>query len=114
MASLIQNTIEIVQGDSSDIYEFSSDDFPNLSSADWTSKFSIRDKTVKGTELATGDLTKNEDNTAFIFQLTPTVSASLTPGLRHLSIEVKNLTLNFRQEIVQVILNVKDSGVSNA
>ena len=112
--SLIQNTIEIIQGDSSDIYEFSSDDFPDLSSLDWVGTYTVRDKNVKGTILLTGSLTRNEAATAFTFQLTPTESATLTPGIRFLSIELKNLVLGFRQEIVQVTLMVKDSGVLNA
>jgi len=112
--SLIKNTIELTIGDSSDIYEFSSDDFPDLSSVDWVGAFSIRDKTITGTSLLSGTLTKNEDNTAFIFQILPTESATLTAGLRFLSIEIKNLSLNFRREIVQVQMNIKASGVTNA
>ena len=112
--SLIQNAIELIQGDSSDIYEFSSDDFPDLSSIDWVGSFSIREKSVTGTVQTSGTLLKNETNTAFIFHITPTVSDTLTPGLKFLSIEVKNLSLNFRQEIVQIAMNVKASGVLNA
>ena len=112
--SLIQNAIEIIQGDSSDIYEFSSDDFPDLSSVEWIGSFSIREKSVTGTIQTSGTLLKNETNNAFVFHITPDVSATLTPGLKFLCIEVKNLTLNFRQEIVQIQMNVKASGVLNA
>jgi len=109
--SLIKKPIELIVGESSDIYEFSSDDFPDLSSDDWVSEFTLRTKDVKGAIETSGSINKNQDKTAFVFQLIPSDTASLTPGLKFLSIDVKNTTINFRQEIVQIALNLKASGI---
>jgi len=109
--SLIKNTIELIAGESSDIYQFSSDDFPDLSSPNWVSEFTIRTKNVKGEIEASGNIEKNNDQTAFVFQLKPEDTMNLTPGLKFLSIDVKNSEINFRREIVQVNLNLKPSGM---
>lgn len=45
--------------------------------------------------------------------ITITKGATWTAGVRFLSIEIKNLSLNFRREIVQVQMNIKASGVTN-
>ena len=59
----------------------------------------------------TGSATFADIQTAFVFQLKPEDTMNLTPGLKFLSIDVKNSEINFRREIVQVNLNLKPSGM---
>lgn len=108
--SLIQS-IELIQGDSSDIYEFSSDDFPDLGDVNWVSSWNIREKNIDGVVLASGELTKKTDLTAFVFQVLPTESSTITPGKQFLTIEVKNTSVNFNLEIVQCYITIKKQGV---
>lgn len=112
MASLIES-IELISGDSSDIWEFSSPDFTGFDTdPEWEGNWSIRNESVSGTEVLTGVLVKSEDT--FTFLLTPIESASLEPGSYFLTIEIKNLTLNFRRELVQCKLKITVSGYDNA
>ena len=110
--SLIKN-IEIIQGDSSDIYTFASTSFPDFSDVNWVGAAVIRQSTIDGTVLLTIPLTKSTDNTQFVFAINPTDSASLPVGRLYIAIEIKNMALNFRREVVQTVLKVIASGVEN-
>lgn len=120
MTSLI-NTTRIVQGDSSDIYYFSSPDFTDFSDANWQANAVIRSGKISGNEIITIPLSKNDGlepeafppNSRFVFKIDPDDSATLPTGSLHMSIEVKNLVLSFRREIVQTVLIVEESGVTN-
>lgn len=118
VTSLI-SSISLVAGDSSDIYYFSSPDFTDFADENWVGKAIIRNKSVTGDEVLSIDLIKEEDETdplvmpKFIFKITPTQSATLIAGNYYLIIEIKNLSLNFRRELVRAKLQISASGVSN-
>lgn len=110
MASLIES-IELVEGDSSNVYTFGSDDFPDISSVNWDSSLVIREKSITGAVVLTRALLKNQANTRFVFQLTPTETDTLNSGRYYLSISVFNLSIDFRREVVQAPLVIKASGI---
>ena len=108
--SLIES-IELVEGDSSDIYTFSSSDFPDLSDANWQSTLSVRERNITGVEVLNRSLTKSGDNTQFIFQLSPTETDNLGAGRFFVTISLFNLSLGFRREVVQCQLGIEESGL---
>lgn len=109
--SLIES-MEIVSGDSSDIYEFSSPDFSGFDTdPDWEGNWNIRFESITGDIAIAGLMTKETDK--FIFLLDPIDSATLDPGGYFLTMEIKNLTLDYRREIVQCKLKVTTSGYDN-
>ena len=107
--SLIEEDITLVQGDSSDISTIYAKDYPILDN-DWNAKFTITSS--DGTIVLQRDLPKNTAttnepaNSYFIFQILPNESETLNIGKYILAIQVENLSLGHRREIVQTKLNI--------
>jgi len=110
--SLIKE-ITLIKGDSSDIYTFSSPDFTDFSDPKWIGKYTIREKNIKGEVIHDGILSKSEEGDEFIFNLIPSVSDEIPVGKQFLTIEVENLEVQFRREIVQCVLTILQDGVDN-
>lgn len=113
--SAVRN-IKLIKGDNSNLYEFALEGFPDLSSLDWRGDYTIRKGNVSGDVLLQGILSKNTDNTAFLFILTPTESETLPLGSLYLSIQVANaevLPHPISSEIVQCQLTVVAGGVKD-
>jgi len=106
------NSITLIKGDSSDIYSFNSPDFTDFTDVNWVGTWTIRDKSLTGTLIKSGSLTKTPDNTAFVFRLLPEES-NIPAGKYFLSIEISNLVEGFRREVVQCSLTIKQDGVES-
>lgn len=107
----------LIEGESSDIYTFSSTDFPDISSANWDSLLNVRVGGIEGTVSLTRALTKDtstagtaEDPHKFVFQLTPSETTALTAARFYVTISIFNTTLDFSRELVQAPLRVEASG----
>ena len=113
--SLVQS-ISMIKGESSDIYMFSSEDYPIFDS-NWIANVVIRDNNINGSVVLSRSLSKNTAtstllaDSAFVFQITPTESDMLGVGRFFISIEVRNDTISFNKEIVQTSLTLKESGI---
>lgn len=115
--SLIEE-FEIVKGDSSDVYMFNSKDYP-VFDANWSASYNIREKDVNGTVLVQRDLSLNAASadlvadSNFVFQIYPTESDLLPVGKHFLTVEIKNLSINYREELVQSKIKVLPNGIDN-
>lgn len=116
--------IEIVQGDSSDIYTFESADI-SVFDAEWSASWAVTSK-LGESPLLTGDLDKNElipasgndpevpAGSYFILQLSPADTEQLSPGTWYVTVQVKRTvsgTLVFRREVMQQKIKIKPQGV---
>ena len=117
VTSLIEEEICLVEGDSSNIYTFSSTDFPDISAGDWSSLMNVRVGSIEGTVSLTRALVKDtstagtaEDPHKFVFQLTPTETDALGVDRFYVTIGIFNLAIDFRREVVQTPLRVLESG----
>lgn len=112
--------IELVQGDSSNLWFFGLPDGSVLG-ADWIGKYTIRADfgTVALVERAlpknsgTGFGDKYTANTKFVFQIYPSESANLTVGEKYIvGVEIKNDTIPYRSEVAQFRVKVRGSVVA--
>jgi len=118
--------INIIKGDSSEIYVFESSDVGTFD-ASWVARFVVS-ATLGSTALLSGSLPKNlasadaEANTQFVLQLTPAQTSVLTEGKYVLTVEVKQLggsplggspeIVLFRREVMQENLTIKKQGIA--
>ena len=109
--SLIKE-INLIRGDSSDIYTFSSPDFPDFSEDEWVGRWNIREANIKGNVMKEGTLSKSPDGDMFIFRLLPQQTDNLEPSKYFLTIEIENLEQAFRREIVQCALSIRQDGIN--
>lgn len=107
--------ITIIQGDSSDIYQFSSAEVATLDT-NWTANYNVL--AVLGDQssmLLSGNLDKSVDEAYFIFQLLPADTEQLDVGKYYLSIQIQqdngSGTLLFRKEVMQAKLIITKQGV---
>ena len=109
------SSMDMVQGDQSSIIKLSIPDFPDISDANWIGEYTVRDRNIKGEIVQQETIGKELDGSAFVFFITAENSALLDVGTMFLSIEIRNMAItpSFRQEPVQRILNVTESGVPN-
>ena len=115
MDTLVQN-INLIKGESSDIYQFSSKEYPTFDN-DWVGNLVIRKNTIGGDVVLARSLPKNEAtenslaDSSFVFQLTPNESDLIGVGRFFISIEIRNDVKNFNKEIVQTGFTIKESGI---
>ena len=102
--SLISD-MEIIQGDSSDIFTFGESTGAVLD-ANWTASFSILSD--YGTSpIVNRTLPKDAGLTNFIFQIYPSESAILTPNTKYIvGVQIINTSLNYNAEVAQFKLKV--------
>lgn len=109
--------IELIQGDSSNIWFFGLPDGAILDS-NWEAKYTIIDDFGK-TPLIERTLPKNSGtgfgdkytaNTKFVFQIYPSESAILSENVKYIvGVEIKNTTIPYRSEVAQFKVKVKPS-----
>ena len=112
--SLIEDS-DIIQGDSSDVFMFSIDD--TALPVEFEASFTVL--TAFGTSpLIERVLPKNDGTegsipgSQFVFQLLPAETAILTPGQKYIvSVEIRNPSINYNQEVAQFKLKILNQGV---
>ncbi len=114
----MSETISVTQGGSSlssFLYAINDEDGnkTDISAADWEGKYEVHDR-ADGSLTTSGVLTKNTENTDFVFRLGAAVSELITVGEYTISIQLENLTgsVDFRNER-EIKLFVRASGVAN-
>lgn len=116
--SLIEDN-ELIQGDSSDIYFLGVKDNRSLEEG-WTAKYTIIEDFGKPPVVmrtlplnsGTGEGDNYPVGTKFIFQITPTESASLTPGKKYIvSVQITNSSIPYNAEVAQYRIKIKPQGV---
>lgn len=112
--------LELIKGDSSDIWFFGLPDNSVLG-VNWTAKYaivsdfgtaSIVERTLdKNSGTGAGDT--YTAGTKFVFQISPTESALLTAGEKYIvAVEIKNDTIPYRGEIAQFKIKIKPGVVT--
>ena len=109
--------VNIIQGDSSDIYEIRVKDengaFYDISDMDWVGTLVVRKTLGAGATEISRSMPKSNDGKRFLGQIQPSESNVLTIGNYFLILEVENLSLviPFRKED-QIRINITEQGVS--
>jgi len=112
--------LEIIQGDSSDIFFLGNSDGSQLDNGDWSAKYTILSD-FESSPIVSRDLPLNSGNgtgdtyttgTKFVFQITPDECSVLTAKQKYIvCIEVRNDTIPYKGEIAQFKLKVLPQGV---
>jgi hypothetical protein len=113
--------IELIQGDSSDIWFFGLPDGSDLSGGDWNAVYAVLTDfgTTPIIERAlplndgTGEGDSYPASTKFVFQITPDESALMESSTKYqVVVQVNNLTIPYRGEIAQFKAKIKPQGVT--
>lgn len=92
-------------------YDYWTPDYETLDD-DWTGKWAIVDLLgTSNTELATGSLSKNTDNTKFQLRILPADTNTIPPGDYVLVVEITNIALGFSNEVAQDKFTITPQGV---
>lgn len=90
---------KITRGDSSRLYEFSVEEFPDISSLNWIGRKGVV-RSLGETPLINEAIEKDSESTKFLGFLTPEETSSLEPGRYLLIFELQNLSITppYREE----------------
>jgi hypothetical protein len=114
--SLIDDGV-LVQGTSSDITMFSTSMTSDLSGGDWVASYTISEKRgetpIIQRLLPLNDGTEGETpNTYFVHQILPSESSQLPAGMKYdVTIEIKNDSIGYNDEVAQFKLKILTQGV---
>ena len=107
---------DLIRGTSSDINMFSTDMTDDLTG--WVATYTIALELEDSNPLVSRLLPMNDGtdgtpaNSAFVHQILPHESEILTAGQKYwVTIEIKNVTIDYNAEVVQYKLKVKPQGV---
>lgn len=106
---------ELVQGSSSDITLFNTDMASDLSQG-WSASYTIRPNFGEPA-IVERDLPLNDElpgvpaNSSFVHQILPSESQLLSPGKYIVSIEIRNDSMNYSEEVAQFKLKILPQGV---
>lgn len=107
---------DLIRGTSSDINMFSTDMTDDLTG--WQAHYTIATELESLTPLVSRALPMNDGtdgtpaNSAFVHQILPHESEILEPGIKYwVTIEIKNVAIDYNAEVAQYKLKIKPQGV---
>lgn len=103
-------TLQLVRGDSSDLFNIVVENTPLLDS-NWVCEMAILQNLGDTTYIVRKPINQSADNTSFIGGITPTESALLVAKKYYLVFEISNTVVEFRREI-KYIIEVLDGGIN--
>ncbi len=112
----LMNDDELIRGDSSNITMFSTDITSDL--IGWEATYTISGQLEDAAPIIRRDLPFNDGtdgtpaNSSFVHQILPSESSILSPGIKYwVTIEIRNMALNYNVEVAQYKLKILPQGV---